>query len=182
MKTLLHLCAVLTLPLMALTSCSMDDNDDSQDLKDWRDLNTAYLTEAESATQGGVKEYEKIAPTWMPNSFVLIKWHNDRELTKNNLTPLYNSTVEMIYDGELVDGTVFDRSTNYFADGVYTSQPGQNIVGMSIALTSMHVGDSVTVVIPSELAYGASGSGSIRGYSTLIFHLRLKGIAAFEKE
>ncbi len=178
-----HLCAALALPLLALTGCGMDDNDDSvlQDTKEWHAKNTAYLLEAENETQGGTKVYEKVSPSWMPTGYVLMKWHNDRELTKDNLTPLYNSTVEMIYDGKLVDGTVFDRSSDHFADAIFTAQPSQNIIGMAIALTNMHVGDSVTVVIPYELGYGVSGSGSIRGFSTLIFDLRLKGISAYEK-
>ncbi len=178
-----HLCAALALPLLAITGCGMDNNDDTlKDTKEWRTKNMNYMVEAESETQGGVKVYEKVSPTWMPTGYVLMKWHNDRELTKDNLTPLYNSTVDMYYDGKLIDGTVFDRSSDHFADAVFTAKPSENIVGMAIALTNMHVGDSVTVVIPYELGYGANGSGSIRGYSTLIFNLRLKGIAAFEKQ
>lgn len=177
-----HICATLALPLLALTGCGLDSDDsDIQDSKEWRNKNTAYLIEAESKTEGETKEYEKVTPSWMPTGYVLMKWHNDRELTKDNLVPLYNSTVEMIYDGELITGTVFDRSSNNFADAIFRAQPSQTIAGMAIALTNMHVGDSVTAIIPYELGYGANGSGSIRGYSTLIFHMRLKGIAAYEK-
>lgn len=182
--TLRHICAALALPLLVMTGCGMNDDVSKadQDAKEWRALNNAYITEAESAMKDGVKEYEKVIPSWMPTGFVLMKWHNDRELTKNNLVPLYTSTVQVIYEGKLVNGTVFDKSSNYFADAVYTSQPSENIIGMGIAMTNMHVGDSVTVVIPADLAYGATGSGSIRGYSTLIFNMRLKGIASFEKK
>lgn len=181
--TLRHIFAAATLPLLALASC-MDDNasSDSRDIANWRAKNEAYLIEAENETQGGVKVYEKVVPSWMPTGYVLMKWHNDRELTQNNLTPLYNSTVDVIYEGELVDGTVFDKSANHFANGVFTSQPSQNIAGMAVALTNMHVGDSVTMVIPYDLAYGAYGSGTIRGYSTLIFHVRLKDVAAYDKQ
>ena len=38
---------------------------------------------------------------------------------------------------------------------------------------SMHRGDHWTVYIPYQLGYGASASGMVPAYSTLIFDLRL---------
>ena len=41
----------------------------------------------------------------------------------------------------------------------------------------MHKGDHWTIYIPYQLGYGSSKTGSVPAYSTLIFDLRLVGIA-----
>ena len=98
-------------------------------------------------------------PDWASGIYVLMKWHNDRSLTADKLVPLDNSTCEVKYLGELIDDTQFDSS---FAqvDSVYKTQPYKTYRVLRAALTSMHVGDSVTVVIPWRAAYGSYGSGS----------------------
>lgn len=45
--------------------------------------------------------------------------------------------------------------------------------GFSTALQHMHVGDKWEVWIPWKLGYGASGSNTIVGYSTLVFEIEL---------
>ena len=47
------------------------------------------------------------------------------------------------------------------------------IDGFATALQQMRRGDRWMVYRPYQLGYGASGSGEIPGYSTLIFDLRL---------
>ena len=51
------------------------------------------------------------------------------------------------------------------------------IEGVTTALMHMHCGDYWKLYIPSGLAYGTSGSGSIPGHSTLIFEINLTEIA-----
>ena len=45
----------------------------------------------------------------------------------------------------------------------------------------MHVGDSVTMVIPYNSAYGENYNGRIKPYSNLIYRVKFKEIVAFEK-
>ncbi len=165
--------------LLPLASCL--DDDDKDRYADWKKENEEYALKAEiERNADGTPVYTKVVPDWASGIYVLMKWHNDRSLTADKLVPLDNSTCEVKYLGELIDDTQFDSS---FAqvDSVYKTQPYKNIPGFWAALTSMHVGDSVTVVIPWQAAYGSSGSGSkIKPYSTLIFHLKLKGISSYE--
>ena len=44
----------------------------------------------------------------------------------------------------------------------------------------MHVGDTVQIIIPYDLAYGQSGSGSIPPYSALRFNMRLMDVPGYE--
>jgi FKBP-type peptidyl-prolyl cis-trans isomerase len=84
-------------------------------------------------------------------------------------TPKATDTVTANYRGTLVDGTVFDEST----------QPvdfplNRVIAGWTEVLQLMKEGSKYQVFIPSELGYGADGSpGAIPPHSTLIFDIEL---------
>ena len=78
------------------------------------------------------------------------------------------------YDGKLVDGTRFDKSTQP------TPMPVSGVVpGFSEALKLMAKGETLRVWIPSRLAYGAEdqrdeqGKVVIPGKSTLVFDIEL---------
>lgn len=173
--------ALLTLLLSPLmTSCL---GDDSLDYSDWKKRNEQYYADAMAALNpDGTPEYEVVTPVFAPGTTILMKWHNDRNATKNNLKPLDNSTVDCIYICGDIDNKYIDSSyaTTTYGDSIYRTRPTKNIVGFWTALTNMHVGDSVTVVIPSAAAYGASLYGSIKPYTTIIYGIKLKGIPGYE--
>ncbi|MDJ0601236.1 MAG: peptidylprolyl isomerase [Crocosphaera sp.] len=62
-------------------------------------------------------------------------------------------TVKVNYTGKLQDGTVFDSSVN--RDPLqFSLGEGQVIAGFEEAVVGMSPGDSKSVIIPSEQAYG----------------------------
>eukprot|EP00941_MAST-03F_sp_MAST-3F-sp1_P000525 g525.t1 len=76
------------------------------------------------------------------------------------------------YTGSLADGTVFDSSVSRGKPATFS--PNRVIKGWREALMRMNPGDKWTVVIPPDLAYGESGSGSkIPGGATLTFEIEL---------
>lgn len=82
-------------------------------------------------------------------------------------------TLTMKYKGYLLDGTVFDDSDMHeplsFAVG-----RGKLIPGFDSQALEMKVGEKRTIVIPPELAYGASGAGGvIPGNAFIAFDLEL---------
>ncbi|AYF44027.1 peptidyl-prolyl cis-trans isomerase, FKBP-type [Halobacteriovorax sp. BALOs_7] len=87
-------------------------------------------------------------------------------------TPSADSTVEVHYEGKLIDGTIFDSSIQR---GQTIQFPvGGVIKGWTEALQLMKEGDSWELTIPSELAYGEHGAGAkIPPHSTLIFKVQL---------
>lgn len=180
-KPILTLMAAASLAPL-LTSCLSDD--DTPSYTDWRERNEKYVTEAQSKLDdSGNPVYTRIANEWAPSAWVLMDWHNDRSLTSGNLQPRDNSTVNVKYAVKDIDGNLLDSSysmSTAAGDSIYQCKPSQNIVGFWRALTAMHVGDSVTVVIPWVAAYGVMGSGSIKPYSTLLFDIKLVDIPAFE--
>ena len=102
-------------------------------------------------------------------------------LTKDNLKPLLTSTVDVKYIGRLYNDVAFDSSflRTTPADSVFRTKLTGVIEGWQIALMNMHIGDSCEIVIPSDQAYGSSGSGSIYPYSALKFHVKLVGIPGY---
>lgn len=97
----------------------------------------------------------------------------------NGPIPTADDEVELVYEGKLIDGTVFDATSRH---GTPTDKfkTGNLIKGWVEALTMMPVGSKWEIYIPADLAYGSRQAGSIPPYSTLIFTLEVKGIVAPE--
>lgn len=84
-------------------------------------------------------------------------------------SPNANSTVTVTYKGYFTDGTVFDANlTGSFSIPLYETIPGW-IEGIPL----MKKGGRATLLIPSALGYGASGSGSVPPNTVLIFDVYL---------
>ena len=89
--------------------------------------------------------------------------------TGDKVEPL--QTVKVHYTGRFVDGTEFDRSEGG-EPFVFTVGAGQVIPGWDAVVSSMKVGDKVTVLLPSDLAYGEGTRGS-PPYTPLVFDIEL---------
>lgn len=175
----------LILSATALTSClNNDDYEDAWDkYAEWREANDQWLEEmSQLADDNGEPFYQTVRAAWDYHSYVLIHYYNDTTLTRGNLSPLYTSTVDVIYKGQLYDGTPFDSSylKTWPADSVCRTNQSNIITGWVIALSDMHIGDSCDVIIPYQSAYSATGSGSVLPYSNLKFSMKLVGIPAYE--
>ncbi len=83
------------------------------------------------------------------------------------------STVHVHYNGTLLDGTKFDSSYDRGEPFSFRLGVGQVIKGWDEAIAMMREGGKATLIIPSEIGYGARGSGSIPAYSTLVFDVEL---------
>ena len=86
--------------------------------------------------------------------------------------PTAEQTVEVEYEGRLIDGKVFDAS-----QGKAVKFPCNAVIkGWTIALTSMPVGSEWEIYVPWNLAYGEEGTGPIPPYSALVFKVKLVSI------
>jgi len=85
--------------------------------------------------------------------------------------PSAEDHVRTHYHGTLIDGTVFDSS---YQRGQPAEFPvGGVIAGWTEALQLMPAGSKWRLYVPSELAYGAQGVGSIPPHSVLVFDVEL---------
>ena len=94
--------------------------------------------------------------------------------------PKDTDTVSVHYKGTLIDGTEFDSSYSRNAPAVF---PVNGVIpGWTEALQLMNVGDKWELTIPSELAYGAGGTGGTIGpNAVLVFEVELLELVVQEK-
>lgn len=91
--------------------------------------------------------------------------------------PEVGQTVEVHYTGWLEDGTIFDSSVLSGRPFTFALGTGSVIPGWDEGVATMRVGGKRQLVIPSELAYGETGSpGAIPPNATLIFEVELLSI------
>ena len=171
---------VVALLSVALSGCFGDDDTLAKQYADWKHKNEAYIDSVMGVKDAaGAPYFTLLTPPWAPSAYALIHWHNDTTLTAGNLSPMDNSTVTMTYELFDINGNEISNSFAS-ADSIYRCKPNQNIVGVWYPLTQMHVGDSVTIVMPSQSGYGEMTYGSIPPYSTLVYNIKLKAIEAYE--
>lgn len=179
MKKILHF-ALMLLCVLAVSSCKDDDKDEVMD--------ETYKLENEAAFQEKLNDHSYTKwNSQANNGFVLAK--QLKEGTGKQV--YYNSRISVYYKGSLIDGTVFDSnleedttpfkcavsSTYATYDATYNPTGYASVIaGWTVALQNMKEGDKWEVWIPQELAYGSSGSGSIKPYSTLIFEIEVASV------
>ena len=85
------------------------------------------------------------------------------------------NTVEVHYEGRLIDGKVFDSS--YQRKQTISFPLNRVIPGWTEGLQLMPTGSKYRLYIPSELGYGARGAGGdIPPHAALIFDVELISI------
>ena len=78
------------------------------------------------------------------------------------------STISVTYTGKLLNGTVFDQKTTPF-----TYKLNGFIPGWQYGIPLIKKGGTIKLIIPSSLAYGCTGAGSIPPDSVLYFEITL---------
>lgn len=81
------------------------------------------------------------------------------------------SVFKVKYTGRLLDGTVFDSST----DGTFSTTIAGVISGWKV-LNGHKEGDKIRIFIPSDLGYGTTGSGSIPPNAVLDFDIEVTSV------
>ena len=152
------------------------------------EMTEALMSFQEQSMQAREAEAEEIAQMNLEEGEAFLAENAEREdvtITESGLqyevlesgdgaTPGPEDTVEVNYEGMLLDGTVFDSS---FERGESVSfQTNQVIEGWQEALQLMSVGDSWMLYIPAELAYGENGQGPIGPNEMLTFRVELLSV------
>lgn len=141
---------LFVLLILCVTVISCKDNDDTDQAAIDKQKIEAYLAE-----KGLEAEY-----TASGLYFII---HNGG----NTLKPNINSTVTVAYKGYFLDGRVFDQSD------MIDFRLSQVIKGWQEGIQLIGEGGSISLLVPSQLAYGTSQKGDIPPNSVLVFDITL---------
>jgi FKBP-type peptidyl-prolyl cis-trans isomerase len=135
-----------------------------------RQKNDAMLEEYKLAEDSLIADYvQKHKATPTDNGLYIIK-----KVPGKGKEIKYSSKVQVHYTGKFLDGTVFDSSIDRGEPIELVVGQGRVILGWENALMLMKGGDKTTILIPSELAYGAVGvEYFIPPYTPLIFEMEI---------
>ncbi len=114
----------------------------------------------------------KVKPVSSGMYYLTVKKGNDKGVSLGD-------TVVVHYEGRFLNGKFFDstRQRNEAFQFVY-GQQWQVIKGMEEAIGMMHEGEKALFIMPSELAFGQTGSstGMIPPFTSLIFEVELVSV------
>ena len=172
---------------LALLSCSESD-DTVEEFPDWQNRNETFFADIYSQGVANTDGTWKVIRSYTLEDTVQVEDHDHivvkvlREGTGSGC-PMYSDSVMINYRGHLLpstsypEGYVFDQSFtgdyNPLTASPATLYVGGTIDGFTTALQYMHIGDYWRIYIPYQLGYRESGSGSVPGYSTLVFDVEL---------
>ena len=173
----LFLCALS----FSLVSCGSDDDDDNTEVvydEAWKAENEQAFEEKKSDP-----EFTEVKSTGNEGSILMKQLQaGDGERV------YYTSRVKVYYKCSTIDGVVQDERSRPYDDpfrvavssGVADYDSSSNpegystvIIGWTIALQQMRVGDKWEVWIPWQLAYGYEQKGDIQPCSALIFEIEV---------
>jgi FKBP-type peptidyl-prolyl cis-trans isomerase FkpA len=89
------------------------------------------------------------------------------KLTGSSEKPTSEASITVGYIGKLLNGTIFDQSTNFPGD------LSQMIAGWKEGIPLIGAGGKIKLLIPSSLGYGNQAKGKIPANSVLIFDVTL---------
>lgn len=168
---------VLAVAAPMLTACSDDTKTTWEEYADWREENQAWINKQLALTDAqGKPLFTTFTPSYAPANTIHYRFVNDPAENAGNLQPYYTSTVTVNYTVRLCNGTKIDSAANYTS----TLNDSGLIPGWALAIQQMHCGDSIEAILPYNVAYGTTGSGSVPPYSALRFNLRLVDIPGYE--
>ncbi len=109
-----------------------------------------------------------------------------KQVSTNNDPIQSGDSVFITYVGKLLNGTLFDQSADHAGAGGFVTVNGRPTLAMVYspsmplikgwveAIGRMHLGDKVTILVPSTLGYGGRAMGpKIPPYSPLLFDMEM---------
>ena len=144
---------LLPILLLALVFVSCEETKEVSIYDNWQERNEAFIDSLrnEFMTNREVSGLDTIHLLSAPDDYIFYK----------EKTPVKNEPENPDNIYEYIEGYVFEDIQPYYTDSVYTYYK---------------VGERREIYIPWKYGYGASGYGSILGYSTLVFDVQLYSI------
>ena len=94
-------------------------------------------------------------------------------LTGTGRAPVAHDTAYVLYTGKFINEQVFYTNIGTTDTLVFPVAEGALIYGFDEGITYMKQGGKASFLIPSSLAYGATGNYTIDGYTPLLYDVQL---------
>ena len=176
---------LIPLLLLAFVFTSCEETKEISKYDNWQERNDAFIDSLYNVytTQADHGGLERIQLLTNPSAYIFYKKLAPVETLEGYVAssekPLDGTTkVDVYYKGvnilkERFDGFTGSEPTVYDEPLSFSVTYGSIIDGWWEVLQQMSLGERWEVYIPWNYGYGSSGSGSILGYSTLIFDMQL---------
>lgn len=165
---------VLLLSLVFFTSC--EQTKEASRFDNWQARNKDFVDSLQNVVD------KKLDPNLFDMTPTIgsskTKIYAKKIVTTSTSSPIYTDSVKIAYRGSLINGDVFDQTFVGKDPDMNFDAPAKFVVsnvvtGFIETLQRMKKGERWKIYIPYQQGYGASGQGSILGYSTLIFDITL---------
>lgn len=168
-KNFINVALAIVVAIVATSCLKTDDEENTYSAAEEKALRESYLNNL-------IEEDHDIDTTANGVYYVVIE-EGEGEFARDG------DSLTVGYAGYLIDGKIFDTSEWHFPDGKMGFVLGEDsmIPGWEEGMQVMNEGSIVQFIIPSELAYGATGQNSIPPYQTLIFVIKLFDIHPMEE-
>lgn len=96
--------------------------------------------------------------------------------------PKQGDKLEVAYTGKFIGGVAFDTSGDPATNGyfTFTHKVDRMIPGWEEGMESIKEGGKALLIVPSTMAYGATGNYGIPPYTTLLFEIYLHDVVSPE--
>ncbi|MHA8052866.1 FKBP-type peptidyl-prolyl cis-trans isomerase [Aquirufa sp. Wall-65K1] len=134
-----------------------------------------------------IKSYKVRSQADNINEFIAARGYNVTETTEDGLRFIQlvkgtgelaasGKVVKVKYTGRFLNGVAFDGNMLKTDSLSVTIGGSQTVKGFQKGIEKMRLGEKAILVFPSTLGYGQAGSGSIPGYTPLMFEVYLAKI------
>lgn len=189
---------LLPLLLLALVFASCEETKEVSIYDNWQERNEAYIDSlyneyTTKADRGGLDTihlmsypedyiFYKVKTPVMNQTGETVGYDYIEGYVSEDIQPYYTDSVYVYSKGNLIIGSQFEGNFTGVNPTVFDSpsklyvNASSTLIGRSEILQRMKVGERWEVYIPWQFGYGSSGSGSILGYTTLIFDVQLYSV------
>ena len=141
--------------------------------KTWKEIQLKLLRERELKEQAILKRYFKS----VPENYQLVKnVYRFIENETNGDSIKYGSEVSLDYKGSFLNGYVFDNTNIKGVTPTFTfGKEYQMIEGLQLGLVGLKEGQTVKIILPSQLAFGEEGSlsGIVPPFTAVKFEINI---------
>ena len=185
MKKIIHFILIASvLVLWGISSSACSETEEVSRYDNWQARNESFIDSLKNVYDAKTDPnlYAVVDPNSSVSDREQLVFYKKEIQTDEGLTPMFNDSIVVYYHGTNILGERFDGNFDGKEVQINDKPTGfrlnNNISGWiwPLHIGGMREGERWKIFIPWQSGYGERGSGSILGYSTLIFTIQLEKV------